>query len=263
MAVSARVLIASALALSGCNVVFGVDEPVVDAGDGANLQCTPDVVREGLSVWYPLKAVDAGKVRACVGAAGTCEPATCPDQDKDGVYGSALRFSAGHYISAPSPQVMRSTTADLTVAFWMRLDRAPGDVCPVRDLMGDGTTHAWSLCLRGNVDGTATATARWADSVTHTYVEIVRAGIAPGAWMHVVMRSSGQKVQLLVDGTGVDTAAIGGLVREGDELRLGSDADGTQQTAFDGALADLRVYGRTLTDTEIEQLGVRISPQPL
>lgn len=260
MAVSARVLIASALALSGCNVVFGVDG---HSDGGASSQCTPELVSDGLSGWYPLKALDGATLPACVGVPGTCEPAACPDEDKDGVYGSALRFSAGRYATVPPAAEPPSQSGALTVAFWLRVDELHGDVCPVRKVTTGGGGNVWGLCLRGLADGAGTATARWTDAITHAYVTVVRSPIAKGSWMHVVMRSDGTRVELLISGTSAGMASITKFFDYGNELRLGSEIDGVEPAAFDGALADLRVYNRVLTDPEIKQLSMMVAPQPL
>lgn len=265
MSGSAPVLIVSALALAGCNLVFdvdgvGSDDARTDGGldgagpDGANAQCTPELVTDGLIGWYPMKALDDEVLPACAGPAGRCDPNSCPGVDNSGVYGSALRFTLGQQIVVPDNRPESARSSDLTVAFWLRAHQVLGEACPVRKVVVGETFDAWSLCLRGDVDGTVTAVARWADK-TRAYVETMPVQIATGAWIHVAMRTTGTRVELFIDDASVDQMSIGTFLDAGTELRLG--ADGIGETAFDGALADLRIYNRALSDVDIGMLAMK------
>ena len=74
------------------------------------------------------------------------------------------------------------------------------------------------------------------------------------AWHHVVAVKSGQRLTLYLDGERVsqspDFEAAGYNLNTDAPLRIGAGANGT----FNGRLAGVRIYRRTLNAAEIEQL---------
>lgn len=81
------------------------------------------------------------------------------------------------------------------------------------------------------------------------------------AWHHVVAVKSGQRLTLYLDGERVsqspDFEAAGYDLTTNVPPRIGAGANGT----FNGRLADVRIYRRTLNATEIAQLSTPPSPR--
>jgi len=77
-------------------------------------------------------------------------------------------------------------------------------------------------------------------------------------WHHVVLQRAGGKLRLLVDGTEVSSAtAPPGSVTAGKEfgvqgIHIGQRVDGANR--FQGALDEVRIYRRALSDTELQQI---------
>ncbi|MGW8401565.1 LamG-like jellyroll fold domain-containing protein, partial [Streptomyces lydicus] len=72
-----------------------------------------------------------------------------------------------------------------------------------------------------------------------------------GAWHHLALRRTGGRLELTVDGTGTTVADAPGSVSRGSVfgVHLGQRPDSRAQ--FTGALDDVRVYRRALTDAEL------------
>jgi len=72
----------------------------------------------------------------------------------------------------------------------------------------------------------------------------------PGVWTHVAYTYDGSTVKGYVDGVErLSVADAGGVQPRGNSLRLG--VDGAYQQFFNGAIDDLRIYGRALTAAEV------------
>ncbi|MGW6195165.1 exo-alpha-sialidase [Kribbella sp. NPDC055110] len=83
-------------------------------------------------------------------------------------------------------------------------------------------------------------------------------------WHHVVLQRVGGKLRLVVDGVEVGSAtAPAGSVTAGKEfgvqgIHVGQRVDGVNR--FQGALDEVRVYRRALTDTELQQIREQNKP---
>jgi sialidase-1 len=72
-----------------------------------------------------------------------------------------------------------------------------------------------------------------------------------GAWHRVVLRRGGGRLSLFVDGERADTADLPGSVSRDSpfEVRVGARTD--DRAHFAGAIDDVRVWERALTDEEV------------
>ncbi|HTH04315.1 MAG TPA: LamG domain-containing protein [Ilumatobacteraceae bacterium] len=242
------VTVALALALGGCNVVFGVDPGEGTPGDGPVHSCAGIEVADGLIGWWPLTTVNQGRVPACKGPDGICADGTCPTVENTGPFGGALRFGAGRFVEIPGQPLV--TGPVVTVAFWLRSDTDTTEyTCPVNKLHGDMGYNTWQLCLDQRFP-----TSGWVDAanVAHT---LMTPAYQTRKWTHIAMRWDGSAAVVDVDGLLRAASGSTGIVDDGSPIVLGADRDNSNELSWlEGALADVRIYNRFLTNEEIMQL---------
>ncbi|MGX7760836.1 exo-alpha-sialidase [Streptomyces angustmyceticus] len=171
-----------------------------------------------------------------------------------GRFGRALSFDgADDAVRLPFRRSLPLGTHDFTCSLWFRYDAATGEQpllwmggvgarAPQVAVEGDPGHHRITARLTA-VDGAAPAAT--AQAVTHD-------GYNDGAWHHLALRRTGGRLLLTVDGgeTGV-VPDVPGSVSRGSVfgVHLGQRPDSRAQ--FTGALDEVRVYRRALTDAEL------------
>lgn len=229
--------IAAMASLVGCGRV-GFD-PSASFADG-------EVANDpSLRVWLPFDSSDL--LRDRVGGALVPCIGSCPTAAAD-TRGQISAFDGGACLELPSLVGFRGS--ELTVAVWVRTNTAK----PM-SLMGKAYNGASSSLNTFELwlDGTAAhahATAGSFNSRTPA------TDYAPGRWYHLAGRWTLGKVELIVDGTTTKMTNVpAALAYSGDPVRVACDQDnGTIQQHVEGALDELRIYDRALSDAEIQSL---------
>ncbi|ARH94053.1 sialidase family protein [Streptomyces sp. MOE7] len=172
----------------------------------------------------------------------------------DGRFGKALSFDGkDDAVRLPFRGSLPLGTHDFTCSLWFRYAARSGEA-PLLWMGGVGTRSP-QVALEGDpknnriiarltaVDGARpAATAQAATSGAYN----------DGAWHHLALRRTGGRLELTVDGTGTTAADdVPGSVSRGSVfgVHLGQRPDSRAQ--FTGALDDVRVYRRALTDAEL------------
>ncbi|UJB44785.1 sialidase family protein [Streptomyces sp. A1-5] len=178
----------------------------------------------------------------------------------DGPFGRALSFDGtDDAVRLPYRDSLPLGSRDFTCTLWFRYRAAAGEQpllwmggvgsrSPQVALEGDPAHHRITALLTA-VDGArAPATAQVATAGAHN----------DGDWHHLALRRTGGRLLLTVDGTATTSAAdVPGSVSRTSVfgVHLGQRPDGRAQ--FTGALAQVRVYRRALTDAELSRVRER------
>jgi hypothetical protein len=165
------------------------------------------------------------------GANGSCTGAACPTAGATGRLGQAIQLDGAN----DRVTVTRNAPAGAyTLAAWVR---------------NDASWNGWSTIFQFGED------APWfgvsSDGQLTLYPVIFGGSVPLGKWVHVAYSWDGTANRLYMDGQMVQTnqtAPPGG----GNGLGIGLAENG--RDAWLGFLDDLRVYERTLSDQEVEQL---------
>ncbi len=73
-----------------------------------------------------------------------------------------------------------------------------------------------------------------------------------GAWSHLALTSDGKHLRLYVDGELAATADSRTAAETSGDLQVGGDVIWGEEDSFKGSIDELRIYGRTLNQTEVE-----------
>lgn len=226
------------LALAGCDRVFQVD----------SIEPPPDAALEtGMIAYYPMEALGAdNRLRDEAGDHdGVCSTPTCPTV-VEGVHGNALQFDGAMSMIDVAGTSDLQTPAGFTVATWLRIDaKPPGTQCAVGKVQGT-SDNTWQFCVWDTL----------AMNVHYSGTGSILPGrtITAGEWHHVAARWDTTTMTLFIDGLPVgSTDAV--LEFDSGPLVIGGDRNtGLANSLFDGAIDDVRVYGRVLSEQEILDL---------
>lgn len=246
MAVVRAVLVLLLLQV-GCDKLFDLEhlEPV--PFDGASRDDAP--IDNTLIAWYPMdELLDEGLPDASGhGHTARCAGQQCP-ASTDGALSGALRFDGIDDILVVDASPELITPDEYTVAFWMQLDSLPisGVECPMNKGLGGGAQNSWQLCV--GTGGTL---------IYGTQGSNVTGASAVGAteWLHVALRWDGTTKRLFVNGVATGNADQPPAMFDNDTIRFGADLDsGGLVAPFRGALDEIRLYSRALSEAEIAEL---------
>jgi PKD repeat protein len=178
-----------------------------------------------------------------------------------GLVGGALAFGGEHnHVNCGSDASL--DVESLTVALWVNAE-VRGNMCPIDRLPGQGV--GWAVKMRDN----GAIWLRVGSEPGHSPGAFDAYGPAdsyvPGVWVHVAVIFDGEtsELALYVDGvekhrpTWKDTK----LGCPGTPLLLGTTNKPAKEP-FKGKLDDVRVYGRVLSDEEIEALAKGLASAP-
>nr|WP_240449076.1 exo-alpha-sialidase [Streptomyces harenosi] len=182
----------------------------------------------------------------------------------DGVTGGALAFDgADDAVRLPFRAALPLGTRDFTASLWFRYTAARGEQ-PLLWMGGVGTTQpqVWLRAEPAHDRVQGLITAR--DGVLAPRSAYVRAAGArnDGRWHHLALRRGQGRLTLFADGAELAAVAdVPGSVSRDSPfgVHLGRRMDG--RASFAGALDEVRVWDRALTDEEIAGLRGAGAPQ--
>jgi RNA polymerase sigma-70 factor (ECF subfamily) len=166
--------------------------------------------------------------------------------------GGAVDLGTKGWLECSLPPATGRWPAALSVAFWLRRDRLHTTSTLVDRSLGPGTQTFFHFALRG--DALQLWSGIWSHTVTHELERPLE------GWVHLAFTHAGRTTKLFIDGA---------LVAQRDDT--GPKNPGTVTTAplvvgalvrdptrawqhLDGAIDDLRVYERALSNDEIAAL---------
>ncbi|MGW7351580.1 exo-alpha-sialidase [Streptomyces sp. NPDC054784] len=185
----------------------------------------------------------------------------------DGRFGRALAFDGkDDAVRLPYRDALRLGSGDFTASLWFRYRATSGDQ-PFLWMGGVGANNP-QMWVRGEPDrGRVTALVTAAEGVTPEGRPAVRTATVgtgeaynDGAWHHLALRRAGGRLRLAVDGAQTAAPDVPGTVSLSSTfgVHLGQKAD--SRGWLDGALDEVRVYDRALSDPELAALRETGSP---
>ncbi|HNS19176.1 MAG TPA: LamG domain-containing protein [Sedimentisphaerales bacterium] len=167
-----------------------------------------------------------------------------PQWQTTGALGGSLHLDGNSdYVDCGNNAALDLTTG-ITVAAWVQAERAGG---ATREPLVVKSATTYSLVINGsNVEFSVYvgSAPRVAQSAITTAFQ--------GVWHHVAGTYDGSSVKLYIDGVPMATVAYAGSIASSPatSVRIGSDlAD-----FYQGAIDDVHIYGRALSDVEMSQL---------
>ncbi|MFE3266789.1 exo-alpha-sialidase [Streptomyces sp. NPDC059215] len=172
-----------------------------------------------------------------------------------GVLGGALEFDgADDAVRLPYQDRLRLGAEDFTASLWFRYTATTGEQ-PLLWMGGIGTTQpqVWMRAEPASDRITALITTR--DGATPPATASVRLPGArdDGRWHHLVLRRdrSAGLLTLFVDGTSVSAADVPGSVSRNSPFGVHVGQRMDSRAYFTGAIDEVRVYDRALSDAEL------------
>jgi hypothetical protein len=170
----------------------------------------------------------------------------------EGKYGTALQFHGyeeDNCVTVPdSPELQ--LTENFTLEAWIRPEGSLfGDTILFKEFeeLGGGASYAFTVgySAKGKVEGTIIEGEETVQTVTSPKA------LAEYTWAHIAFSFDGEKERLYVNGELVasHTASIGAIASSG-PLDIGC-AKGWESDYFWGKIDELRIYGRTLSEAEV------------
>lgn len=187
------------------------------------------------------------KPAAVLGGASTTE----------GRFGKALSFDGTNdAVRLPYRSQLPLGTKDFTASLWFRYSATSGEQ-PLLWMGGIGTNQP-QVWLRGEPASnrvTGLITTREGTAPPKSASVRTTGAYNDGEWHHIALRRGGGQLTLSVDGTPISTADVPGTVTRtsGYGFHVGQRVD--SRAHFTGAIDEVRVYDRALSDAELAGLG--------
>jgi hypothetical protein len=161
-----------------------------------------------------------------------------------GRYGNALSFNGTSSLVRVASSASLNLTTGLTLSAWIRPTANLGGWRTIvqREAEAYFLTASNGTAGRPAGGGTFGSSTPYASSTTATPVN---------AWSHVAVTYDGATIRLYINGTQVATRAAGGAIQTvSNPLSIGGNQPYGEY--FQGLIDEVRVYGRALTQAEIQ-----------
>ena len=164
-----------------------------------------------------------------------------------GKIGGALSFDGANYASVTGASSLQP--AAYAVSAWVnysQTDTNGGDVLSMGDSFG----------LRVQPDGSVKTYFYGGPAVGWRIAQSTSVNTKDGQWHHIVGQYNGSLLQVYVDGTKRDERSYSDSIvyTLGTDLYLGKHGNGGDKHDFNGAIDQVRLYDRALSDSEIAAL---------
>lgn len=167
-----------------------------------------------------------------------------------GKIGQAFNFNGnGNYVEVPDSPSLNVQTGNYTLAAWVKIN----------------SSREHFIAGKGGCNGGNSAFYMGVDNLNQVFLDIshssggTRAGgpvLTIGQWHHLVMTKEGTIHKLFIDGGYDFQIDVPGIFEINDKpFTIGKgDACTAPQLTMDGAIDEVHLYNRTLSDTEIDTL---------
>ncbi|MFF2848923.1 exo-alpha-sialidase [Streptomyces sp. NPDC058001] len=180
----------------------------------------------------------------------------------DGRFGNALAFDGtDDAVRLPYSTRLPLGAKEFTASLWFRYDATTGEQ-PLLWMGGIGTTQP-QVWLRGEPASnriTGLITARDGGAAPRTTSVRTTGAYNDGQWHHLALRRGGGQLSMFLDGTAVGSVAdVPGSVSRNSPfgVHIGQRMD--SRAFFAGAIDEVRVYDRALSDDELAGLRPSVS----
>ncbi|MFE2965797.1 exo-alpha-sialidase [Streptomyces sp. NPDC059340] len=170
-----------------------------------------------------------------------------------GVRGGALEFDgADDAVRLPYQDRLPLGTKDFTASLWFRYTATGGEQ-PLLWMGGIGTTQpqVWMRAEPASHRITALITTRNKAAAPTSASVRTASAYNDGQWHHLALRRSAGLLTLSVDGTAVGAADVPGSVSRNSPFGVHVGQRMDSRAYFTGAIDEVRVYDRALSDDEL------------
>ncbi|MFF4732828.1 exo-alpha-sialidase [Streptomyces mirabilis] len=174
-------------------------------------------------------------------------------QETAGVRGGALEFDgADGAVRLPYQDRLPLGTKDFTASLWFRYTATGGEQ-PLLWMGGIGTTQpqVWMRAEPASHRITALITTRSGAAAPTSASVRTASAYNDGQWHHLALRRGGGLLTLSVDGTAVGAADVPGSVSRNSPFGVHVGQRMDSRAYFTGAIDEVRVYDRVLSDDEL------------
>jgi sialidase-1 len=174
-------------------------------------------------------------------------------EETGGVAGGALKFDGvDDAVRLPYHDELPLGTKDFTASLWFRYSAATGEQ-PMLWMGGIGSTQP-QVWLRGEPDSNRVRglmTVREGASTVRTASLWTTGAYNDGQWHHLALRRGGGRLSLFLDGVQWSVADVAGSVSRNSPfgVHIGQRMD--SRAFFTGAIDDVHVWDRALSDDEL------------
>jgi RNA polymerase sigma factor (sigma-70 family) len=178
-----------------------------------------------------------------------------------GAHGGGVSLAQRGWLECPQPQARAGTPVEMTVAAWVdKLGLRRNQTAVVTRQLGAGSSNYFSLGFGGD------DVRVWSGAWTGWIVAPLPA--PPRGWVHLAFTHSPGLTKLFIAGRLVGQKEGGqprGVGPAADSLLIGAARYGRQSAQvrqhLDGAVDDVLIYDRALSDEEIQALASGLEPQ--
>ncbi|MFJ9863158.1 exo-alpha-sialidase [Streptomyces sp. NPDC101165] len=184
-------------------------------------------------------------------------------EETDGVFDGALEFDGtDDAVRLPYRPGLPLGSGDFTASLWFRYTATTGEQ-PLLWMGGIGTTQpqVWVRGEPANHRVQGLITVRNGAAAPQTAFVRTDTAYNDGQWHHAVLRRGGGRLSLSVDGTQSGVADVPGSVSRNSPfgVHIGQRMD--SRAFFTGAIDEVHVWNRALTDEELSDPKVLRSPK--
>ncbi|MEU1400772.1 sialidase family protein [Streptomyces sp. NPDC005728] len=184
-------------------------------------------------------------------------------EETDGVFGGALEFDGtDDAVRLPYRPELPLGSGDFTASLWFRYTATTGEQ-PLLWMGGIGTSQpqVWVRGEPANKRVQGLITVRNGAAAPQTAYVRTATAYNDGQWHHLVLRRSADGLSLSVDGMQSTVADVPGSVSRNSPfgVHLGQRMD--SRASFTGAIDEVHVWDRALTDEELSDPKVLRSPK--
>ncbi|MVO87207.1 laminin G [Streptomyces sp. p1417] len=176
----------------------------------------------------------------------------------DGVFGGrAMAFDGeDDAVRLPYSSRLPLGTKDFTASLWFRYSARDGEQ-PLLWMGGVGTSQpqVWLRAEPANGRVRGLITTRDGGSPPRTVSLDTTGAHNDGRWHHLALRRGDGRLTLFLDGTPLSRDDVPGSVSRNSPFGVHVGQRMDSRAHFDGAIDDVAVFGRALSDGEVERLG--------
>ena len=224
-----------------------LDPTATDGSTGEDLPEQP-------LIWLRFSPMqEAGYNDGLLGGTASCV-VDCPDAF-DGI-----GYFSGNSQCLELPSDVLLEQGPLSVALWLWPSDLSGPATFVGKPAGNAGDHSWLL----STDGNGAMSRIWAQMDGPDNAIVSDSPPQWNGWNHAVMTWQDDTLSLFIGGVLVGTHGTDMVSFDTSPVAIGCESGGADGPGdfFEGVMADVRVYGRVLTDDEITILASMTPPQP-
>ena len=171
--------------------------------------------------------------------------------DRNGNPNSAYQFNGtDSYIDFGSSDLGLTGSSEMTISVWVKPDTPATWHSTV--LASDPFFRPYGVKIRG-LGSALTAQCTISTSSNRNYVEADSGGVAVGSWYHIACTYDGSTVSIYVDGELKSSISKSGTLSTATQsIFVGANPYPTHH--YNGAIDDIRIWNRALSESEIQDL---------